>query len=226
MVNRRQRRARAAVQLVAGLGLLGSAGLLAATGGQRTDSSPPAAVVDSPTQFGATDGVAAPSPASPYRLVIPTLSVDAPIVSVEIGDDGVLGVPADPAAVGWWADGPVPGSGLGTSVLAGHVNTADRGPGALRSIDALQPGDQLSVVGWAQPVNFAVEQIVRYPRAAVPPTAFDQRVPGRIAIVSCSELDARTGTYLDNIIVYARRTDATAPPATISFDTSRMDTGS
>lgn len=211
--------------MVAGLVLIGSAGLVAATSGQQASQSRASAVA-SPTQFGATEGGVGADTASTFRLKIPTLAVDAPIVSVEIDDEGVLGVPTDPGAVGWWAGGPVPGSPLGTSIVAGHVNTAERGPGALQHLETLQPGDQLSVEGWSQPINFVVDRVVRYPRTEVPDSAFDQAVAGRLAIVSCSDLDARTGTYLHNIIVYARRPDTAQPPATIDLDTTRTDTGS
>lgn len=224
VTRRRPRRARTVVQLVAGLALIGSAGVVAMSSGQPAVESSADPAIASPTQFGAAANRDAVPTESPYRLQIPSLDVDAPIVSVDVDDDGVLGVPLDPAAIGWWAGGPVPGSVRGTTILAGHVNTATRGPGALKDLETLQPGDDIVVAGWAaEPVTFDVEHVVRYPRTAVPPAAFDQARRGRLAIVSCSELDAATGTYLDNLIVYASPA-APAPVATISFDPPRTDT--
>ncbi len=192
-------RARVLLQLAAGLALLGSAVGLAFNN-SSTGQSPER----SPIQLGAQQDAGTGANAnSIYRLKIPSLSVDAPIVAVHIEDNGVLGVPADPSEIGWWADGPIPGSERGTSILASHVNTADRGPGALRGIEELEQGDQVIVEGWAEPMTFEVDLVVRFARGEVPAGAFDQRLAGRLAIVSCSDLDEETGQYRDNLFVYA-----------------------
>ena len=144
---------------------------------------------------------------SPYRLRSPGLEIDAAIVAVEVDNDGVLGIPADPLEVGWWSEGPVPGTGLGTSIIAGHVNTAARGPGALAQVDQLAPGDEIVVEGWGEPRRFEVETVQEYDKSELPESAFDQRVTGRLVIVSCSDLDEETGQYRDNLIVYAAPVD-------------------
>lgn len=198
-------RARVVLQLAAGLALLGSAVGLAFSNNSSTGSTPE----PSPIQLGVQqDAGTGANVNSIYRLKIPRLSLDAPIVSVHIEDNGVLGVPADPSEIGWWADGPVPGTERGTSILAGHVNTADRGPGALKDIEQLEQGDQLIVEGWGEAVTFEVDLVVRFARGDVPSGAFDQRLSGRLAIVSCSDLDEETGQYRDNLFVYAKRVDA------------------
>lgn len=144
---------------------------------------------------------------SPYRLRIPELDVDAAIVAVEVDDEGVLGIPADPLEVGWWSEGPAPGTGQGTSIIAGHVNTAARGPGALATVDRLGPGDTIVIEGWGEPRQFEVETVQVYEKSQLPDSAFDQRIEGRLAIVSCSGLDEETGQYRENLIVYAAPVD-------------------
>lgn len=138
------------------------------------------------------------------------MAINAPIVSVEADDARVLGIPRDPAVIGWWSEGVAPGSEDGTAILAGHANTAELGPGALHDLGTLEPGDSLTVTGWGDAdQEFSVDSIARYSKADLPSAnAFDQSVDGRLAIVSCDDLDAETGQYRDNVIVYATIVDS------------------
>lgn len=202
------RRSRTIVQLVVGLTLLGAAVLAASPGGLETNG-----VEDQQRADGALEGFrqAAEGPTviaseledSEYRLSIPSLDVDSPLVSVQT-DDGVLGIPKDPAVVGWWQDGAQPGSAQGTAVLAGHVNTAEAGPGALFALPAVRPGDPVVVSGWGSDVEYRIESIRRYPKSELPSSdVFAQDGEHRLAIVSCEDLDERSGEYRSNIIAFA-----------------------
>ena len=194
-------RVRRVAELAAGVALLGTA----ATVAFANDAADPAQANLAIRVGAEVDDNSRPidTNASAYRLQIPTLAVDAPIVAVDVDDKGVLGVPGDPAEIGWWAEGPIPGSGRGTSVLAGHVNTANRGPGALIGIEDLEPGDQIVIVGWDNTTTFEVESIEQYPRSDLPAEAFAQARTGRLALVSCGDLNESTGEYRNNVIVYA-----------------------
>lgn len=143
----------------------------------------------------------------PERIRIPRLGVDAPITPVLATPEGVLDVPADPKMLGWWAEGAAPGAGRGTSVLAGHVNSASQGPGALVELRELRPGDEVFIVGvgGGPELRFVVDALRQFPKAELPAAdVFNQSVEGRVAIVSCGgQLNERTGHYPDNIIVYA-----------------------
>lgn len=207
---RRQRKGVVVVELFAGVALMGSAvGVAVAGGSPNTAEREPVADVE-PISLGAAGArapAAPPQDPSPYRLRIPELEVDASIVAVEVDDEGVLGIPADPLEVGWWSEGPAPGTGRGTSIIAGHVNTAALGPGALAAVDRLDPGDTIYIEGWGAPREFEVETVQIYDKSELPASAFDQRVEGRLAIVSCSGLDEETGEYRENLIVYAAPVD-------------------
>lgn len=65
------------------------------------------------------------TPASPVRLRIPAIGVDAPLAGLlpELG--GVLAAPADPEQAGWLAAGPAPGD-VGPAVVTGHVSYRGR----------------------------------------------------------------------------------------------------
>jgi hypothetical protein len=67
------------------------------------------------------------SSARPVRIVIPAIGVDAGLIDLARGADGVLAAP--PSTVldkaGWYAKGTVPGD-TGPAVIAGHVDWVDR----------------------------------------------------------------------------------------------------
>ena len=68
-------------------------------------------------------------PGPPSRVVYPALGVDAAVERIGLEGDGStggqgarrLGNPTDIRRVGWYADGPQPGSGTGTVLLDGHT---------------------------------------------------------------------------------------------------------
>ena len=64
------------------------------------------------------------------RLRITSIGISAPVIPVGVAADGTLGIPDNPAVVGWWAGGGSPGQASGTTVLVGHVDSAAQGPGA------------------------------------------------------------------------------------------------
>lgn len=144
-------------------------------------------------------------PIQPERIRIPRLGVDAPVVAVGVSATGSMDVPDDPKVLGWWADGAAPGAALGTAVVAGHVNTAAAGPGALSRLNELRPGEEITVVGSGRELRFKVVALRQYPKADLPAEdAFSQKVTGRLALVtSGGPFDPRSGHYRDNVIVYA-----------------------
>ena len=161
-----------------------------------------------PTTSPAT--TATPVPAiDPNRIEIPKLKETAPIVSVATTSDGELDVPLNPKKVGWWRYGARPGASKGTAILAGHVNYAGVS-GSMAHIGKLKPGDQVNVYGKQNAnnqteVRFRVTGVRTYHKTTLPyKQIFDQKSIGRIVIVTCGgPFDASTGSYLDNIVVYA-----------------------
>ncbi|MGY1747049.1 class F sortase [Blastococcus sp. SYSU D00695] len=87
---------------------------------------------------------AAPAAPAPVRLAVPALGVDAPLDPVGVATDGQMELPADVSRVGWYRFGPAPG-GPGSAVLAGHVDDAEQGLGALGRLRDAEPGDEVLV---------------------------------------------------------------------------------
>jgi len=215
------RRLAAAIVAGAGAGLL-----IAAVVNLRPDRSVPepfgvtvptrstaaAATAPVPTPAGSTTRtgsvpVARPStpPAAPVSLSIPTLGVRASVLPV-VNDRGTLGVPDDPAQVGWWSASALAGAATGTVVLDGHVDSAASGPGALFRLSALNLNDPITLsTGTGQLRRYTVTGRRVYVKAGgLPADIFDQHGPARLVLISCGgPFDRTAGSYLDNIVVFA-----------------------
>ena len=139
----------------------------------------------------------------PVRLRIPAQRVDAPVTAVDVAPDGSLGVPADPAVVGWWRDGARPGGPAGSVVLDGHVDTYDRGPGALFRLPQLRPGDVVQLVTGSRTVDYAVAAVRAYAKADLPADVFARTGAARLVLISCGgPFDRTRRSYRDNVVVY------------------------
>jgi Sortase domain len=151
--------------------------------------------------------------------VIPPLGVAAPIV--ETGAVGVPGtapltIPADVHTVGCW-DGivtngasrtkvaaPAPGD-PGVAIIAGHVDSATAGPGALYYLQ-LDVGDTIRIAGFDQrTTTWIVRSTPQLTlKTALPQSLFKTTGTPTLAIVTCGgPFDASTGHYQDNVIVWA-----------------------
>lgn len=152
-------------------------------------------------------GPGQPAPAGfvPERVAIPSLSVTARVMAMSVGADRSLGVPDDPRVLGWWRGGAAPGQPAGSVVIDGHVNSAVAGRGAFFRLHALRPGDQVTVSGQGRSARYVVIARRQYPKAALPPSVFDQQVAGRLVLITCGgPFDRRTRHYADNVVVFAR----------------------
>ena len=152
-------------------------------------------------------------------LVIPALEVHAPIVTTgAVG--GSMTIPADIHTVGWYngvdsTDGtttsaPTPWPGQpGVSLLAGHVDWAGEGPGALYYIGQLVTGDPIEVIGSnRETTDWRVSQPpIIVAKAALPADLLVNSGPPKLALVTCGgPFDAATGHYMDDVIVCATLT--------------------
>ncbi len=120
--------------------------------------------------------------------------------------DGVLTVPDDPAQVGWWAGSVLVGSGRGSVVLDGHIDSATRGVGALWKLDELSTGNTVQVrTVSGRLVTYQVRARRVYRKTGgLPATMFSRTGPEQLVLISCGgPFDDTTRSYLDNVVVYA-----------------------
>ncbi len=158
-----------------------------------------------PTTGATPLGVLVDASFRPRRLRVAALGVDAPVVPVGTQGSGALTIPPDPADVGWWAAGAAPGSPVGTVVLAGHVDTAAAGRGALFELERAPVGARVRLTGPGGSATYEVQARRRYAKAQLPwRTLFAQTRSPRLVLVTCGgDFDPATGHYTDNVVVVA-----------------------
>ncbi len=150
---------------------------------------------------------AAAGAATPARLRIGSVGIDAPIAPSGIDvAHGVLGIPADIARLGWWRDGAAPGDAAGALLLAGHVDSAASGEGALFALARARRGDLAELTTAAgRTLVYRVESVRTYPKADLPPSVYSRRGPARLVVVTCGgRFDEATGHYPDDVVLTAK----------------------
>ena len=144
----------------------------------------------------------------PTALAIPALRVQATVVPVDSSGE-ILGVPADPAQVGWWTGSAPPGAASGTVVIDGHIDSATTGPGAFYQLADLHIDDLLIITTTTgDRRNYAVTGRRTYLKAnGLPPDLFATTGPPRLVLITCGgSFDRSTGSYSHNIVVFATPT--------------------
>jgi LPXTG-site transpeptidase (sortase) family protein len=137
----------------------------------------------------------------PQRILLPQLSVSAPVVSIS-ASRGSLTPPSDPQTVGWWSGGAQPGAKRGSAVITGH--TVHSGGGAFDNLGQLQKGDSVVVATARGSLRYRVTGITTYRKQALATHAeqvFDQSVSGRLVLITCEDWNGKV--YLSNVVVMA-----------------------
>lgn len=140
----------------------------------------------------------------PVRLVVPAAGVDAPLTGAGLDPSGALVPPADPSVAGWYTGGPVPGD-PGPAVVAGHVDWAGA-PGVFAGLAGLRPGTEV-LIGRADgsTARFTVTRVVRRAKTAFPTEdVYAPTAGAELRLITCGgAFDPATGSYADNVIVFA-----------------------
>jgi hypothetical protein len=152
---------------------------------------------------------------APVQVVIPAICVRASVIPLGANPDGTVQVPplSRPRLTSWLDDGPAPGQD-GPAALYGHVYAAASGPAVFYRLGDLVPGDTVDITRADHRVAvFVVYRVAEYPKSAFPTMTVYGDTPGpELRLITCGgAFDASAGSYLDNIVVYARLTAVTAP---------------
>jgi hypothetical protein len=139
------------------------------------------------------------------RVQVPSADIDSAVRPVGVAPDGQMALPADPEVLGWYRFGPAPGAGTGSVVLAGHLDSERYGLGPLVGLREVEVGDRLRVTradGTAR--RYAVVDVRRYDRQALPEELFARTGPERLRIITCGgEYLPDAGGYQQNLVVTA-----------------------
>ena len=141
----------------------------------------------------------------PVGLELPARRTTAPVVPVGTGPDGGLQIPDPPQTVGWWAPGALAGSGTGTVIVAGHVDSRLAGIGMMAVLPQLTVGEPVLLRGAdGRAVRYRVVARREFRKAALPADTFARTGSPRLVLITCGgRFDPTVGSYEDNIVVYA-----------------------
>jgi len=151
-------------------------------------------------------GRAAASLPKPTRIAVRTLGVDTAVRPVQIDTrSGALAVPKDISKVGWWRDGATPGDATGTTLIAGHVDSAKRGAGAFYPLRSARRGTRIMVrTEDSKERTYRVTGVRTVRKEALPTSIFTRKGPKRLVLVTCGgPFDSESGHYRDNVVVTA-----------------------
>jgi hypothetical protein len=192
--------------LAAGITTLTGPGVVPDAGAVPASAVEPRAVASavepSPAAGAVRSRPTAPASAAPTGVTVAALHVTAPVDPVGVSADSALLVPDDPAHLGWWIGSALPGSPRGTVLIAGHVDTAADGPGALFRLEKLPMGALIGVRAGDRVLTYRAVARRSYGKRRLPPDLFDPGSAPRLVLITCGG-DFRHGSYTDNVVLYA-----------------------
>ncbi len=149
----------------------------------------------------------------PAFVRVRSIGVTSPLVQLGLELDGSLEVPVDFATAGWYSGGPVPGAN-GPSVIAGHIDSYT-GPAIFSKLSQITPDDIIDVTRTdGLRVTFSVERIDQYPKAYFPTDlVYGPTDTPELRLITCGGVfNKNTGSYQDNVVVYARLVEGAHVP--------------
>lgn len=184
---------------------LGASGLGAcAPGRSPEDSVASTTAVVAPAHKAQRTGAVIPEP--PSRIRLPD-GIALPVRAVSTTANGVLDVPADLRAAGWWNGGSLLGDPFGSTLIAGHVDSLTQGLGPFATLLATRRGDRFVLRSNQLRQTFRAVSLELVPR-----DSFGQRSqlyspsgPRRLTLVTCAgPYDPARGGYQNLAVVVAR----------------------
>ena len=131
---------------------------------------------------------------------------DAPVVPAQTVN-GVLRVPENVQHVGWWDGSAYAGDPFGSTVIAGHVDSASDGIGFFARLLKIKVGDRVTVRAGAHHQSYriiAVQTVAKHALAA-DSRAFEQTGDHRLVLITCTGTYHRDrGGYDTNLVVIGR----------------------
>lgn len=143
---------------------------------------------------------------APTRFQVAALGIDAAVDAVGVEDDGSMVIPAEIDRVGWYRFGPAAGVDRGNVVLAGHVDAAGEGPGALFELRGVEVGALITVTdaaGAAHEYEVVGRETVTKDVLPVD-QIFDREGEHRLVVITCGgPFQPELRSYRDNVVVTA-----------------------
>ena len=141
-------------------------------------------------------------------VVIPAIGVETGLDPLGLAPDRSLLLPRDVSQVTYWTGSAPIDAPDGGILVAGHVDNANQGEGALYWMHTLYPGDAVYVTKDGVVTRWKITKMERFVKQALPDRVFQgPGGPRELHLVTCGgEIvqDAQgRGTYLENVVVTA-----------------------
>ena len=150
-------------------------------------------------------------PATPTRVRIPVIRVNAPLMPLALDSTGRLAAPPEQNRnlAGWYGDGASPGE-IGTAVIAGHVDNK-QGPAVFYGLGALKKGAEVDVDrSDGVTAVFTVDAVEAYDSKAFPnDKVYGDAARAELRVITCGAgFDKKHYKYMGNVVVFAHLTAA------------------
>jgi LPXTG-site transpeptidase (sortase) family protein len=149
------------------------------------------------------------------RLIIDSVSIDAPVVEKGVDAAGVMEAPDNAYDVAWYDFSAHPGFGTGNAVFAGHVDYVRVGPAVFWNLKDLNPGDIVRVrLADGTEYRYAVTFKNQFDVATAPvDDIVGQNTPTEmLTMITCGgTFNSATHQYDKRLVVRAERIPETPP---------------
>lgn len=138
----------------------------------------------------------------PTRLVIPKISVNAPVNYMGLTAEGDMESPKGADDVGWYKFGSRPGN-PGSAVIAGHLGLREES--VFMDLNKLQLGDAITVIDDEnRTISFTVKDIRTYGKDEKPDEVFKLSDTPHLNLITCSgEWIESERTYTQRLVIFA-----------------------
>jgi LPXTG-site transpeptidase (sortase) family protein len=116
-------------------------------------------------------------------------------------------VPEDVQHVGWWDGSARAGEPFGSTVIAGHVDSATEGIGFFARLLKIKKGDMVTLRADSHRLKYRVTSVRKVTRKALATDsqAFKQTGPHRLVLITCTgNFHRDRGGYDSNLIVVGK----------------------
>ncbi|HVD81094.1 MAG TPA: class F sortase [Propionibacteriaceae bacterium] len=141
----------------------------------------------------------------PERLTLPGHATAGVLPAVTV--DGVLRVPEDVEHVGWWDGSARVGEPFGSTVIAGHVDSATEGIGFFARLLKIKAGDTITLRADSHQLKYRVTSVrtVAKKALATDSQAFRQTGRHRLVLITCTgNFHRDRGGYDSNLVVVGK----------------------
>ncbi|WP_246465057.1 sortase domain-containing protein [Ruania alkalisoli] len=173
-----------------------------------TSESPSPAPTEDPTPAEEPEPVSLPA-SEPTVVSVPVIGVEAELMDLGLQENGLIEVPPYNlgSPPGWYVHSPTPGE-IGPSVILGHRNGIEGGPGIFADLPQVEIGDSIEVMredGSVATFTIYRTELFDKSREGFPTLeVYGNTDEAEIRLITCDGLNTDTGILEDNFIAYGR----------------------